>query len=382
MEDNINILYTSRIKNRKKRIIKKKRIVKRHRKTYCYLLLLIPLFLIVGFTIFRFKIKKNINQSFDLKNIHNVLNYSLEYEEFDENINEKYFILQNHFCERLNENINQELEDKLRIANIHFNGKNFKMFVYKGNDILSNSIITRNSYEADNINKILKALDFYAEKNKIEKKDIYLVDIGAHVGWYTYFFGKYGFKIISFEASKINGYILYKNFCLNRDVKVTLINKGLDTEDKKCNLQIDKNNNGNGIIICENRDKSNKHFIGETFNDIELTKLSRYSHFLSGKNFAFMKLDVEGSEGIVIKGGKELISEYHVPFIMIEFEVVMLEFHGTNIIEFLRFFENNGYKLSRVDFLSKQYVSSLDIINNAKRGHNINIFIVYEKFLD
>ena len=211
---------------------------------------------------------------------------------------------------------------------------------------------------------------------------MYFIDIGAHVGWYTYFFGKNGFKILSFEASKVNGYILYKNYCLNKEVNVTIINKGLDTEDKKCKLQIDEKNKGNGIIICENRDKDNKHFFGQTFYDIELTKLSRYINFLFQKNVAFMKLDVEGSEGVVIKGGKDLITKYHVPFIMIEFEVVMLEFHGTNLVEFLRFFEDNGYKLSLKDFLSKQYISSLEIIKKAKKGHNINIFIVYEKFLD
>ena len=33
-------------------------------------------------------------------------------------------------------------------------------------------------------------------------------------------------------------------------------------------------------------------------------------NFLSEKNIALMKIDVEGSEGKVIKGGKEIISKY------------------------------------------------------------------------
>ena len=198
------------------------------------------------------------------------------------------------------------------------------------------------------------------------------------VGWFTYFIGKYGFKIISFEASKINGYILYKNYCLNKDVKVTLINKGLDTEDKKCKLQIARNNNGNGMIMCENRDKSYIDFNGEIFNDIELTKLSKYTKYLSKKYLAFMKIDVEGAEGTAIKGGKEIISKYHIPFIMFEFSQRLFKLHKTNILEFLRFFEKNGYKFSIVDFFSKKYISSEEIM---RYNNPINLFVVYEEFI-
>ena len=66
--------------------------------------------------------------------------------------------------------------------------------------------------------------------------------------------------------------------------------------------------------------------------------------FLSGKNVALMKKDVEGYEGKVIKGGIEIISKYHIPFIMFEFSQRLLKLHKTNILEFLKFFENNGYK--------------------------------------
>ena len=40
------------------------------------------------------------------------------------------------------------------------------------------------------------------------------------------------------------------------------------------------------------------------FNNIELVKLSRYYKYLSKKNLAFMKLDVEGSEANVIEEEK------------------------------------------------------------------------------
>ena len=61
-----------------------------------------------------------------------------------------------------------------------------------------------------------------------------------------------------------------------------------------------------------------------------------------------------------------------------EFDINFIQLHQINALEFLKIFENNGYKFSMVDFLSKKYVSS-ELI---KRKDNINIFAIYEKFLE
>ena len=131
--------------------------------------------------------------------------------------------------------------------------------------------------------------------------------------------------------------------------------------------------------MCENRDKSYIDFNGEIFNDIELTKLSKYTKFLSKKNLAFMKIDVEGAEGTAIKGGKEIISKYHIPFIAMEYNKNMIESHGVNATEFLLFIENNGYKFSLIDFFSQQYISALEL---TKKHNILNLFIVHEKILE
>ena len=80
---------------------------------------------------------------------------------------------------------------------------------------------------------------------------------------------------------------MFKTYCLNKDVNVTIINKGLDIEDKKCILQTTAHNQGNGIVYCENRDKYFSDFNGDIFNNIELTKLSKYIKYLSDNNLAF-----------------------------------------------------------------------------------------------
>ena len=270
------------------------------------------------------------------------------------------------------------MKKKIKIAKVNCFGKNFDIFVYEQLDIVSKSIIINHHWEKEDTKKALKALEYYANKTNLNNKDIYFLDIGSNIGWYSYYIGKYGYKIFSFEASKLNSYILYKNYCINKDVNITIITKGLDKEEKLCTLISMFNNKGDGMILCENRDNALSSD-GKIYTNAELTKLSKYIKYLSRKNLAFMKLDVEGTEGNVIEGGKELISKYHIPFVMMEFDVNMLGIHKTNASEFLQFFENNGYKISTVDFLSKKYTPSSEA---AKFSGIKDLFMVYEKILE
>ena len=183
---------------------------------------------------------------------------------------------------------------------------------------------------------------------------------------------------IKYYLLKQINYILYKNYCINKDVNVTLINKGLDLEDKICILKTDASNRGNGMIFCENREKSYDSFNGDNFNNVELIKLSRYYKYLFNKNLALIKIDVEGPEANVFEGGAELITKYHVPFIMMEFEYKMVETHRINALEFFQLFKNNGYKIALNDFFSKNYTTPLKL---EKYKDSIELFIVYEKFL-
>ena len=156
---------------------------------------------------------------------------------------------------------------------------------------------------------------------------------------------------------------------------------GLPEEAKTAKLILRDYTSGK-LLYCHLRPDYSEEKFGKisTFeNNVELTKLSRYYKYLSKKNLAFIKMDVEGSEANVLEGGKELITKYHVPFLMIEYETTFLEDHGTKVLEFLQFFENNGYKICLSDFFCKRYTSPSEII---KIKGILNLFIVYEKFLE
>ena len=172
----------------------------------------------------------------------------------------------------------------------------------------------------------------------------------------------------------MNYYILRKNFCINRDSNIILINKGLYTEDKKCDLYNLKGNIGNGMIICDNENK--KSSLKNLFKtgEIVLTKLSNYIPFIKN-NLVLIKIDVEGSEGKVIEGGIELITKYHIPFIVLEFTPSSLKLHGTDPNKFLQIFLNNGYNISPSKFLDKKRYTIDNIIKLVKSL--MNLYMTY-----
>ena len=294
---------------------------------------------------------------------------------FTEMDRQKHIKQQNLFCQNQINNNNTKIEDKIKMVNIKFSKSNFDMFIYKSNDFLSNAISGSGSWETKETNNLLSLLDYYSRKKNIERNDIYVLDIGANIGWYTFILGNKGYNIISFEPSTTNYYILNKNYCLNNNTNIILINKGLDIEETNISIYHPLINIGNAISSNDAHNSNITNYIKE---EIILTKLENYIPYLVNKNLALMKLDIEGSEGKAIESGKELITKYHIPFIFMEWTPKALKLKGTDPELFLKLFINNGYKISKKDFLSGEYCSFDEIINVAA----INLYIIYTNFLE
>ena len=322
--------------------------------------------------------QKKLNKTNEMiLRLYNKISINNLYKKFTEIINQKYKEEQNFFCDNLQFLSYNGFENQIIKANVDFNNKIYDMYIFSGSDVVSRSIIKRKNWEGNSTLKILEALNFYTNKTMSKNEDIYILDIGANIGWYSFYLGKYGYNIMSFEPSERNFYILKKNYCLNRDINITIINKGLYTSEEVCNYYEQIGNKGNGMVICHQRNNIPRILKKKT--EIILTKLSNFIPFLSQKNVAFMKIDVEGSEEAAILSGIELISKYHIPFIFLEYCPNNLRLHDVNKTKFLEIFEYNGYKISNSSFFDKNYVS---IEYLAKEKKLINLYIIYTKILD
>ena len=130
------------------------------------------------------------------------------------------------------------------------------------------------------------------------------------------------------------------------------------------------------MVLCdekEERTNAGLLFLQKEF-EVKITKLSKFLPYLSSKNIALIKLDIEGGEGKVIEDAIELINKYHVPFIFTEFDPDYLKKQGTDPKKYLELFINNGYKISFDGFLNKNYVNPKDI----NSGHN-NLYFIYSE---
>ena len=326
------------------------------------------------------KIQK-LEKAIGLKHISYSFNNSTINEEeteiFDSELEKKYIDNQHHFCQSNDLFIDKEIDNKIKKVRAHLGNISFEMYVYKSDDYVSDSISGSGSWESSSMRNIINCLNYYSQKKKLSKKEITVLDIGANVGWYSFYLANDGYKLYSFEVSRINSYILKKNFCLNENINVTIINKGIGLKEEKYLLHHPSHNIGNAVILCGENSKISRNTKNLT-EEVEFTKLSNYYDFLSEKNIALIKLDVEGSEGKVINSGIEFISKYHVPFLIVEFNIDYLKLQGTDPKKILEIFEQNGYLFSKDDFFSKTYLS----IDQILKLKSPNLYIIYSKFLE
>ena len=272
---------------------------------------------IIGINYGLSKISKNYQQkNFEIvgKNNVNKLNKPLN----NNNIFEEYIKHQKNFCNNPDKFYNPKYEKLLMLTKFSFRNISYQMYVYKKVDRwMSNEIIRTAKYEPFHMTHFLDILKYYGKKNNIKKnEDIFMLDIGGNLGAYPLFLGKFGYSIITFEASPRNSYIIYKNYCLtNKNANIIIVNKGLSNEEKTCNYYSQIKAIGNGTVLCDQNEKivtAGNLNLQKEF-EVNLTKLSNFVPYLSTKNIALIKMDIEGGEGIVIEDAIELISKYSTP---------------------------------------------------------------------
>ena len=335
-----------------------------------FIIVIFFLIFIICYILYLLNLKLNTNNNID---------QSYLYLNNNSGILDPYIKAQNDFCKNPNKYFKQNYEDNIFLSDVKVNGLKYKMYLFKSQNFILNEFKLFGSFEIKLGNNIIDALRFYSSKNNIKNnKEIYLLDIGGNIGWYPSLLGRYGYRILSFEPFEKNNYVSKKNYCLlNKDSNVVIITKGLGVEEKKCSYFNQLNNAGNGMVICD-KDKLNNTFLGKLFikeSEVEITTLNRFIPFLSDKKIALMKIDVEGHELHVLEGGNYLITNYHVPFVVLEFSPSYLKEAGSDPKNLAQFFVDNGYKISIIGFLNKTYITVDELLSKA--GFQINCYFIH-----
>jgi len=208
-------------------------------------------------------------------------------------------------------------------------------------------------------------------KKEIHRGDI-VVDIGAHIGYYTLQFanlvGPTG-KVYAFEPEPKNFELLKKNVQINKYDNVVLIQKIVSDKDGIVEFFVSKLDSiGNKLFKSEESADSIK---------IESTTLDEYFKD-SKEKIDFVKMDIQGGEGKATLGMKNFLKKNN-PKIIQEWWPDALKQNHTNPEDHLKFLQHIGYKFYEIDSTVKKNILPITIEQLLEKYPNsliedINLF--------
>lgn len=263
-------------------------------------------------------------------------------------------------------------------------GNAFSIKVYDQNDIVS-SEITREGWENDKIKALTKHYLDYSKDHGVPLSDLTFVDIGANVGWFSLNMAALGVKVLAFEPMKENLDLLEASLKLDVNIRngiserITIFKLALGVKDETCVIYSDDVNIGDGHVKCiegiddleKEKDEVAKH-IPADYSIREIIEVRRLDDVLQehkealrineaddqsqigddnakndgdGLTVVGVKMDTEGYEANVLKGGKAFFLKSGVDVIMSEFNVEEITKKGGDPAAFIKAFSNAGYKI-------------------------------------
>jgi FkbM family methyltransferase len=175
----------------------------------------------------------------------------------------------------------------------------------------------------------------YIEKILPERRGC-AVDAGANEGFYSYALSKYFTKVYAFELNDD----LSKGLTDCASDNIEVIHEGLSSEFQDATLYIPIQK-GRPLTGWASLAPGNCPGISE---HLEKAVKVRPLDSLGLLNVSFMKIDVEGHELEVLKGAEQIIQNQR-PYVLVEIK-------DQNLVAVFSFFEQIGYKCSRLsDFV-------------------------------
>ena len=171
----------------------------------------------------------------------------------------------------------------------------------------------------------------------LEKGDI-ILDVGANIGWFSLLFSRYGpanIQIFAFEPDPLNYELLKKNVQQNSATQITCCSEALsDKVEKKTLYLYPSKNRGRHSLLPINQGQQ---------VEVSTTTLDTFleEHKLDYDRVKFVKIDVEGYEYFVLKGGQQLLE--YAPIIHTEFSPTYMERGDIKTADFLDLLYRENY---------------------------------------
>ena len=220
----------------------------------------------------------------------------------------------------------------LRLAKLNLSNKSIPRLFTLSNDYLGSFVNTEGMYEKDLLHELKRSLGSEFN-NKL------FLDIGANIGNHSIFLASSFEEVHSFEPNPDTLPILKHNINFNNIDNINVHQYGIGNENTELELHTPSFDLGKSSIFKEPvkySEQGNSYVLKS--RKVQIKKLDDIEYF-KNKKIGMIKIDIEGSEILALKGAKSVI-EYNMPLIGVEVH----QFDGpTGLEEITKFFKGLGY---------------------------------------
>jgi len=209
---------------------------------------------------------------------------------------------------------------------------------------------------------------------KLIKKDDTFLDVGANIGYHSVAIAS-AFpeaRVFSFEPQEFLCKQIENSLSKNDLNNVTVFKVGLSDVREDVSIHIPEENVGGSSVIKG----LNNHPAFKKSAKIKLETLDSYIPIFTKVNV--IKIDVEGLEPNVLRGGRELISKYR-PVIVMEFSPIIYQYSNPKIAyELINLVQEFDYDTYDINFNSINLIEWMKESDHSMKGQ-IDIICIPKK---
>ncbi len=206
--------------------------------------------------------------------------------------------------------------------------------------IVNQDTVNKTPYTFQNDGTMWENNSIYNFFKSISSNDnLNIIDIGAQTGLYT-LYAKYlsNCKFYSFEPFKTSYDILNENLLLNDIKNVYTYNIALSDKIGKSNFNVCLDHNG-----LHTMGENIKRFTNKNTIEVDTTTIDEM-FFNNNIPVHYIKIDTEGYEYYILKGGINTIKTYK-PIIQIEWNIINMEQCNVNENDFKELIKSINYEI-------------------------------------
>ncbi|MGC4022145.1 MAG: FkbM family methyltransferase [Cyclobacteriaceae bacterium] len=185
----------------------------------------------------------------------------------------------------------------------------------------------------------------------------HVLDIGANIGYTSLVMSTLvgNGAVVGFEPDPFSYQQLLQNYKKNPEIKVKCLNVGLGEKSSSAFLE-------ERLVTCRG---ANRIAVGDTKGiEIKLETLDTIFTELNFKTLELIKIDVEGYELKILKGGKSILSQFK-PTLFIEVDESNLRDQGDSAYGLISFLSEIGYNT----FVQVDTETSISLATNFEDCH-------------